>query len=101
MKVDKTLIRHLEALARLELSPAERERLGADLARILDYVAQLDALDLQGVPPTAQVLEIAQALREDAPGPSLPQDEVLRSAARAQGGYFLLPPVIGQDADRA
>lgn len=36
-----------------------------DLASIIDYISQLDELDVEGVEPTYQVFDIENAWRED------------------------------------
>ncbi len=51
--LDAATVRSIAGLARLELSEAEVERLVPELSAILDYVEQLDAVDTEGVEPTA------------------------------------------------
>ncbi len=99
MQITAELIRHIEALARLDLSETERDSLRADLARILDYVAQIEELDTADVEPTTHALPTESRLREDEARPSLPRAEGLASAPRAGGGAFLVPPVISGDEE--
>ena len=42
---------HVAKLARLELASDEVERFAAQLAKILDHAADIEALDLDGVDP--------------------------------------------------
>lgn len=58
-------VRHIAALARLELSDAEVARLTGELGAILGYVDQLREVPTDGVEPTAQVTGTASVLRAD------------------------------------
>lgn len=83
-------------LAHLHLPPDELERLQRDLASILGYVKQLEGLDLRGVAPTAHVQLEGQALREDAPGSSLPRELALREAPRVANDGFAVPAFVDE-----
>jgi aspartyl-tRNA(Asn)/glutamyl-tRNA(Gln) amidotransferase subunit C len=96
--IDDRTVAHVARLSRLELSPEEQERFREQLAEILAYVRRLDALDLAGVPPTAHVLPMANVLRDDEVRPSLTQAEALANAPAVDQGYFVVPPVITEDA---
>jgi len=56
---------HLASLAKLDLSDDEIERFGGELSRILDYVAQLQAVDITGLEPTSQVTGLLNVERND------------------------------------
>ena len=81
----------------VDLSESERQSLGSDLEQILDYVAQINELDTSEVPPTFQILECEQSLREDTVLPSLPRDQALANAALKDADHFEVPPVIAGD----
>lgn len=87
-------IEHLATLARLHLDGDERERLGEQLGRILEYVRQLQEVDVAGVPPTEHVLERTDVVRDDAPRPSLRRDRVLEAAPDSEDGQFIVPGVM-------
>ena len=59
-------IRHLSTLAQLALSDQEAEAVAGDLARIIDMVDQMQAMDTEGVKPLAHPLDTAASLRPDA-----------------------------------
>jgi aspartyl-tRNA(Asn)/glutamyl-tRNA(Gln) amidotransferase subunit C len=88
-------VRHLEALAALRLSDADRERMRAQLARILEYVEQLAALDVTDVPPTYHVISTQNVLRPDEVRPSLPPEDVLRNAPSTRGPFYRVPRFVG------
>ncbi len=91
MKIDRPLLLHLEALARLELGEAERAAMAADLTRVLDYAESLS------LPTAAAAADPAPAplpLREDEPGLSLDPVVLRALAPRWEAGHFLVPPVL-------
>jgi aspartyl-tRNA(Asn)/glutamyl-tRNA(Gln) amidotransferase subunit C len=89
--IERGQVLHVANLARLELREDEVERMAAELTKILDHVEKISALDLDGVPPTTHVVEVANALRPDEPRPPLPRDVVLEQAPAVADGGFLVP----------
>ena len=94
-------VRHLEALALLRLDAPARERMRGQLQRILDYVDQLNAIDITGVPPTYHVIESSNVLRPDEVQPSLSNDAVLGNAPDAQRGFYRVPRFVGETEEPA
>jgi aspartyl-tRNA(Asn)/glutamyl-tRNA(Gln) amidotransferase subunit C len=88
-------VRAIARLARLRFDAAHLERLRGDLARILDHVSALASLDLDGIEPTAHVLEMTGGGREDEPHPCLDRERVLAQAPDAAAGHFRVPRVLG------
>ena len=82
-------------VARLDLSQEEVELYTEQLGAVLDYAAEVSALDTSGVPPTAHPLPLTNVLRSDEPGPSLERDEVLAMAPDAEDGRFRVPRILG------
>ena len=89
--IDREQVLHVARLARLELTDDEVVRMSEELSKILTHVEKLSALDLDDVPPTSHVVEVANALREDEVRPSLPRDVALANAPAVQDGGFLVP----------
>lgn len=89
-------VRRIAALARLELSEAEIVLYTRQLAEILTYAADIQAVDTAGVSPTSHVLTRGPAWRADAPAPSLDRDDVLGEAPDGQraAGVFRVPKVL-------
>ncbi len=82
---------HVARLARLELSEAEVERMARELSAVLDHVAALAELDLEGVAPTSHVIALANALRPDEPAASLPREVALAPAPATAADGFAVP----------
>src|SRR5262245_60197047 len=95
MSIYADAVRHLEALAALRLSDADRERLGAQLEHILEYVEQLRAIDVEGVEPTALVIETRNVLRPDGVRASLSVETVLGNAPETRGAFYRVPRFVG------
>jgi aspartyl-tRNA(Asn)/glutamyl-tRNA(Gln) amidotransferase subunit C len=87
-------VEHIAALARLQLSEAEKELYRAQLSSILEHVARLQALDTDDIPPTFSVLPTRSVLREDEPTSGLQAQDLLRNAPQTEDGQFRIPPVF-------
>lgn len=94
--IDASEVREIAALARLALSEAEVARLSRDIAALLDYVAKLDALDVEDVPPSAHGVELPTKLREDTPEPGWPESKVFANAPERIGDGFGVPKIIDE-----
>jgi aspartyl-tRNA(Asn)/glutamyl-tRNA(Gln) amidotransferase subunit C len=87
---------HVARLARLEVSEEEIEPMARELSAVLDHVATIGELDLDGVAPTSHVIEVTGALRPDVPRPSFERDVILAQApAAAQDGFLVPSPQAG------
>lgn len=84
-------VKKVARLARIELSPEEQEKMTGELQSVLDYVEQMNQLDLEGVEPTARVVDLVNVFRPDEPRPSLPREVALRSAPDESDGGFGVP----------
>jgi aspartyl-tRNA(Asn)/glutamyl-tRNA(Gln) amidotransferase subunit C len=97
-KVTVEEVERVAELAHLELTPEESVGMVHDLNAILDYVAELNELDTNGVAPLAQVTELLDTagggLRADVLRPSLDRATVLAEAPETNGVFFKVPKVI-------
>ena len=89
--IDRDEVRHIARLARLELTDEEADRMAAELGRVLEHIAHIGELDLEGVPPTSHVVAVENALRPDEPVPSLPRERVLADAPAVVADGFAVP----------
>lgn len=94
-------VEHIADLARLNLTPEEKERFRVQLSAILEYAARLQAVDTTGIPPTASVLPGQAILRADEPKAGLSAEETLKNAPDAHQNQFRVPPVLGGGAPDA
>jgi aspartyl-tRNA(Asn)/glutamyl-tRNA(Gln) amidotransferase subunit C len=95
-KITREEVAHVARLARLDLSDAEVDTFTDQLGKVLDHAADVEALDVADVPPTAHPYPLVNVLRSDEPAPTLARDEVLAVAPLAENGQFRVPPVLGE-----
>ena len=87
-------IAYVAHLARLELSDAEKAKLSAQLAGILDYVAQLSKVDVTGVEPTAHAIPLTNVLRKDEVQASIERERILKNAPETARDLFIVPKIV-------
>lgn len=93
MSLTHEQVRHVAMLARLGLEPGDEDFYAEQLSGILAHIDRLQELDTDDIPPTAQVVEIVNRLRDDEPRPGLTQAEVLSNAPAAVDGFFRVPSI--------
>jgi aspartyl-tRNA(Asn)/glutamyl-tRNA(Gln) amidotransferase subunit C len=89
-------VAHVAKLARLHLSDEELATFTGQLDAVLDHAADVEALDLDDVPPTSHPYPLTNVLRDDVVVPSLDRDEVLSQAPDVEDHRFKVPPVLGE-----
>jgi aspartyl-tRNA(Asn)/glutamyl-tRNA(Gln) amidotransferase subunit C len=89
--IDHDEVLHVARLARLQLGEDEVESMAGELSAVLDHIAKIGELDLDGVAPTSHVVEVSGALRHDEPRPSLPREVALAQAPSVSGEGFMVP----------
>ena len=94
MAITREDVDHVAYLARLGLSEAERELLGAQLGQILAYMQVLERLDTTAIPPTAQVIPLQNVMRPDVVYPSLPVEATLANAPAREDDFVRVAPVL-------
>lgn len=89
-------VERVAALAHLELTDHEKALFTRQLANILAYAEQVQAVDTTGVPATAHV-NAHGVERDDTLKPSLPVEEAVANApdGARDAGLFRVPRVIG------
>ncbi|HOX03693.1 MAG TPA: Asp-tRNA(Asn)/Glu-tRNA(Gln) amidotransferase subunit GatC [Candidatus Paceibacterota bacterium] len=87
-------IQYVAHLARLDLTPDEEARFSAQLGRILDYIAQLRELSVDGIEPTAHAVPLVNVTRPDEVRPSMPTRAALRNAPAQANDLFLVPKIV-------
>ena len=89
-------VAHVARLARLRLTDDELDRFTGQLAVVLDHAADVEALDVSGVEPTAHPLPLANVFRPDVARPSVVRDEVLAQAPAVEASQFRVPRIRGE-----
>jgi aspartyl-tRNA(Asn)/glutamyl-tRNA(Gln) amidotransferase subunit C len=95
-RITTTDVAHVARLARLSLSDAELQQMTGQLAAVLDHAADIEALDITGVEPTAHPLPLVNVLRDDVVVPGLSRSEVLAMAPSTEDDRFRVPRILGE-----
>ena len=94
MSLDKATVVCIAALCRIKIAEHEVEALAAELDNILSWVAALDSVDTDGVPPMTGVTEMALRRRQDVVDDGGDVDRVLGNSTETEAGYFTVPKVL-------
>jgi aspartyl-tRNA(Asn)/glutamyl-tRNA(Gln) amidotransferase subunit C len=86
--------RHVARLAQVAFVDEELESLLQDLDAVLDYVQQLDELNLDNVEPTTHGVPLELPARDDAVEAVLTREDILRNAPDVLDGMFRVPRVV-------
>lgn len=95
--VNPELTRKIASLSRLKLNDDEVERYTTELAKILDFVAQLSEVNVEGVEPAIHGIPLEPRFREDEPV-RLSEEETKRIVACSESALYdqyKVPQVIG------
>ncbi len=85
-------------LALLDLRDDELDRFTGQLAAVLDRARELQAIDVEGVPPTAHPYHLVNVFRPDEiEAPAGVRDEALQAAPAIEDGLFRVPPALGEE----
>ena len=79
-KIDKSQVKKVAKLARLDLSEAEIEEFAGQLNAIIDYVERMNKLNTEGVEPMAHCLPVNNVFRDDIIKESLGTEKTLANA---------------------
>ncbi len=94
-RISRDDVAHVARLACLSLTDDELDSFTSQLADILEHAADLDALELEEIEPTAHPLPLANVLRDDEPGAAADREAFLASAPQVENNQFKVPPALG------
>lgn len=92
--ISKDDVAKLATLSNVTLQADELEGLAGDIEAILQYIAQLDELDTEGVEPTYQVTGLENVGRKDEVKTGVAPDALLALAPETQDHQVKVPKVL-------
>ena len=95
--IDRQQVHKVALLARLELTPEEEERFTTQLGSILEYVEQLNQVDVSEVPPTTRAIDVSNVTRKDDLEPYPEREAILNSAPEQEGEFFKVPKILNSN----
>jgi aspartyl-tRNA(Asn)/glutamyl-tRNA(Gln) amidotransferase subunit C len=87
-------IEYVANLARLALTPAEKEKFSRQLGDILHYVEKLNQVDVTGVEPMAHASPVFNVWQPDVARPGLTVEQALRNAPEQRAQMIVVPKVV-------
>ncbi|MDE7353214.1 MAG: Asp-tRNA(Asn)/Glu-tRNA(Gln) amidotransferase subunit GatC [Acetatifactor sp.] len=89
--ISEETIDYVSILAKLELSPEEKEQAGRDMGRLLEYIDKLAELDTGNVEPLSHVLPLENVFREDVVTNGDESSMILDNAPEQRDNMFSVP----------
>lgn len=96
MIVDDKLVDQLATLARLEFTGEAKEIIKKDLTQMLDFVAQLDQVNLDGVEPLVYITDSVNVLRDDVVEEHLTHEQAMSNVPLKNSDYIKVPKVLNK-----
>ena len=95
MKIDNTTIDKLAKLSSLQIDESKKESLAAELGQIVEFVENLNEIDVSSVEATFTTISGGQPLREDIASKDEQEVEaIMKNAPKSEDGYFVVPAII-------
>ncbi|MDM7273426.1 Asp-tRNA(Asn)/Glu-tRNA(Gln) amidotransferase subunit GatC [Sulfurihydrogenibium azorense] len=94
--IDKDTVVKVAQLSKLKLNENEVNLFSKQFNDIISFVEKLKEVDTEGVPPFYELNLEEGIYREDEPYQSLSNEEALSNAPQKEGGFFIVPRVVGQ-----
>lgn len=93
-RITAEMIRHVESLAKLQLSSEEKEQAKNNMERMLDYVDILKEIDAAEEHLDAQIRSGGNFFREDIVSNEDMQEQMMSNAPEEKDGYYKIPRVL-------
>ncbi len=95
MTVDDKLIDKLAKLSSLQIDESKKEHLKSELGDIINFVENLNEIDVSSIDATFTTVEGGTPLREDEAVQDLEMsNHILEHAPKSENGYFVVPKII-------
>jgi aspartyl-tRNA(Asn)/glutamyl-tRNA(Gln) amidotransferase subunit C len=94
MSIDQNTAAKVAKLARIKVEDEALPGLAAEFNTILDFIEQLNEVDVEGVEPMTSVTPQRLKRRVDEVNDGNQQDKVLANAPDAREGFFAVPKVV-------
>ena len=97
MSIDPSEARKVAHLARIAVADDALPALAAELNGILQFMEQLNEVDVEGVEPMSHPMPIVNVTRPDVVRPSLTPEQALAMAPASEVGRFAVPRILTED----
>ncbi|MCX7739020.1 MAG: Asp-tRNA(Asn)/Glu-tRNA(Gln) amidotransferase subunit GatC [Hydrogenothermaceae bacterium] len=93
--MEEKIVFSIANLARLKLSEEEVETFPKQFMDIVSFIENLGEVNTDNVPPFYELIVEETSYREDTPISLLKNEEALLNAPKGEGGFFVVPRVVG------
>ena len=94
MSIDIETARRVAKLARIRVDEADLPALAGELSGILQFMEQLNEVDVTGIEPMTSVTPMRLKRRADVVTDGNVQAAILKNAPDAREGFFAVPKVV-------
>jgi aspartyl-tRNA(Asn)/glutamyl-tRNA(Gln) amidotransferase subunit C len=92
ISLDET--KHIAGLARVGVTEKDLDKFSHDLSAILDWMKQLEELNLENVEPTAHISGVKDVLRQDKINEFLDEKEIIKLFPEEKDGYNKVKSIL-------
>ena len=85
---------YVAQLARMNLTPAEKELFQRQLSDVLHYIEKLRQVDVTHVEAATHAIPVFNVFREDEPRDWFTAEQALANAPRKSNNLFIVPKVV-------
>ncbi len=98
VKLSEAEVKHVASLAKLDLTSDEVKKFKKQLGEVLDYMEELQEVDVAEATATSQTTGLTNVFREDEVEPTrgLKQDEALAGTEKTHNGYFMVSALLNK-----
>ena len=94
MSVDSATVKRIARLARIKVEEKDIPRLEGELNAILQWVEQLNEVDVSAVEPMTSVVAMKMKKRPDEVTDGRYPSDIVKNAPASEGDFFLVPKVV-------
>lgn len=94
MEISKEQVEFIAELSKLEFNDNKLDKLTKDLGSIVEFAEQLNEIDVEGIEPTAHILDVKNVYRKDKVKKSFERDIILENAPKKEVGCIVVPKTV-------
>jgi aspartyl-tRNA(Asn)/glutamyl-tRNA(Gln) amidotransferase subunit C len=95
MTIDDTLINKLSKLSSLQIEDTKKDNLKEELTQIVDFIKNLDDIDVSSIDATFTTIKGGAVLREDIAYQNKElSNHIIKHSPKSENGYFIVPKII-------
>ncbi|MDE2029876.1 MAG: Asp-tRNA(Asn)/Glu-tRNA(Gln) amidotransferase subunit GatC [Alphaproteobacteria bacterium] len=94
MSIDQKTVAKIANLARLKIPAEEQAHVAGELSNIMQWVEQLNEVNVEGVEPLASVNDASLRMRKDVVNDGGCAEDILANAPARTADFFTVPKVV-------